>query len=395
LRKVVVIFARFGPYHLARLEGAGKVLERKGIETVGIEVAGTDDTYKWERISGGNHFRRVTLFESESYHKIPGRRIRSAVWQILDAKSPDAVALPGWVYKEALAGLDWCKRNRKIAILMSESSYHDTQRWWWREWRKSRIVRQFDAALVGGKTQKSYVIKLGVPSQRIYLGYDVVDNNYFKARAEEVRHREDDVRQALKLPRRFFLASSRFVKKKNLHWLIRAYAAYHKRAQKKNSVHEKISNIHETLCHLVLCGDGPMREELENLACQLRIEDYVHFPGFIQYPQLPAFYGLATVFMHASVSEQWGLVVNEAMASGLPVLVSEACGCAPDLVSNGVNGFTFDPRDCQEMADLMYTMAHGGVDLRAMGQQSAAMISKWSPELFGEALWLAASAQTP
>lgn len=392
MRKVVVIFARFGPYHLARLEGAGGVLARKGIETVGVEIAGTDDTYKWERVSGVNHFRRVTLFDSQIYGKIPRRRVRSAVSEVLDAEAPDVVALPGWFYEEALAGLNWCKRNGKFAILMSESSYHDVRRWWWREWWKSRILRQFDAALVGGTTQKSYVIKLGFPCQRIYLGYDVVDNDYFRTSVERAQRREDEVRHTLKLPKRFFLASSRFVKKKNLPNLIQAYAGYHKWVHKKRSENEEISNGHIKPWDLVLCGDGPMRKELEHLVCQLKIKDHVHLPGFIQYPQLPAFYGLATVFIHASTSEQWGLVVNEAMASGLPVLVSKTCGCAPDLVNNGLNGFTFDPENCDEMVDLMYKMAHGGVDLQAMGRQSAAMISKWSPERFGEALWLAASA---
>jgi 1,2-diacylglycerol 3-alpha-glucosyltransferase len=59
--------------------------------------------------------------------------------------------------------------------------------------------------------------------------------------------------------------------------------------------------------------------------------------------------GLASAFIQASTTEQWGLVVNEAMASGLPVLVSERCGCAPDLVKNGVNGYTFDPYDIKEI----------------------------------------------
>ena len=66
---------------------------------------------------------------------------------------------------------------------------------------------------------------------------------------------------------------------------------------------------------------------------------------------------IITAFVHASASEQWGLVVNEAMAAGLPVIVSERCGCAPDLVREGVNGLTFDPCDVAELAGLMERVA--------------------------------------
>jgi len=109
-------------------------------------------------------------------------------------------------------------------------------------------------------------------------------------------------------------------------------------------------------------------------------------PGFKQYDELPAWYGLAGAFVHASTTEQWGLVVNEAMASGLPVLVSERCGCAPDLVKDGVNGFIFDPYDVERLARLMYRLAHGDVDRDAMGRASQEIIADWGLERFADGL---------
>lgn len=91
-------------------------------------------------------------------------------------------------------------------------------------------------------------------------------------------------------------------------------------------------------------------------------------------------------FVHASTSEQWGLVVNEAMAAGLPVLVSNRCGCAADLVREGVNGFTFDPYDVEEMTRLMFRVAHGDVDRAALGQASREIIAEWGPERFAVGL---------
>ena len=113
----------------------------------------------------------------------------------------------------------------------------------------------------------------------------------------------------------------------------------------------------------------------------------VVLPGFRQYDELPAFYGLAGAFVHASTTEQWGLVVNEAMAAGLPVIVSGRCGCAPDLVRNGVNGFTFDPEDVEELAGLMQRMAAMRDGQRvAMARAGQRIIADWGPQRFADGL---------
>jgi glycosyltransferase involved in cell wall biosynthesis len=82
---------------------------------------------------------------------------------------------------------------------------------------------------------------------------------------------------------------------------------------------------------------------------------YVHLPAFKEYDELPIYYALAKAFVHASLIEQWGLVVNEAISSGLPVIVSKRCGCVPELVAD--NGFTFDPTDERELAARLFEMA--------------------------------------
>jgi glycosyltransferase involved in cell wall biosynthesis len=113
----------------------------------------------------------------------------------------------------------------------------------------------------------------------------------------------------------------------------------------------------------------------------------------MQYDTLPAYYGLASAFILPSVIEPWGLVVNEAMAAGLPVLVSERCGCAQDLVQRGRNGFTFDPCDIEDQASLMLRLSSMPETQRsAMGLASQEIISRWTPELFAQNLEKAAQA---
>jgi glycosyltransferase involved in cell wall biosynthesis len=105
-------------------------------------------------------------------------------------------------------------------------------------------------------------------------------------------------------------------------------------------------------------------------------------PGFKQYEELPAYYAHAGAFIHASTTEQWGLVVNEAMASGLPVLVSNRCGCAADLVKEGENGWTFDPTDEEKMVELMLKISEDETLRKEMGLRSREIIEEWGPDRF-------------
>jgi len=140
---------------------------------------------------------------------------------------------------------------------------------------------------------------------------------------------------------------------------------------------------------LVLLGDGPLRVTVNSQLSTLNLNEHVHLPGFEPYDELPAYYALANAFVHASTTEQWGLVVNEAIASALPVIVSSRCGCAPELV-NG-NGFTFDPTDEGELTDRLLEMATLSEEERKhLSDNSYRIAANFAPERFGEGLKRAA-----
>jgi glycosyltransferase involved in cell wall biosynthesis len=144
---------------------------------------------------------------------------------------------------------------------------------------------------------------------------------------------------------------------------------------------------------LVILGDGPLRERLEATRDKLGLNSHIHFPGFKQYDELPAYLGLAGAFIHASSTEQWGLVVNEAMASGLPVLVSNRCGCAPSLLKEGINGFAFDPADASEIAAAMLRMSTmPEAERLQFGRASESIVGDVGPEQFAIGLVSAAEA---
>jgi glycosyltransferase involved in cell wall biosynthesis len=140
--------------------------------------------------------------------------------------------------------------------------------------------------------------------------------------------------------------------------------------------------------HLVVVGSGPLQAELQRQAEELGTAALVHFVGQQGYDRLPVYYGLASAFIHASTTEPWGLVVNEAMASGLPVFASHRVTSAVDLVRD--NGWLFDPFHVRELALHMVKACSGQYDLSAMGDVSRERIKAWSPETFASRLWSSA-----
>jgi glycosyltransferase involved in cell wall biosynthesis len=366
---IAVLFARLWPYHVARL----RALSARH-EVVAVELSGENLNYAWDPVDldGLSHEQ---LFDG-NHRAVPAGRLRRWVGATLDTYAPDAVAVPGWWDPGALAALEWARRARVPAVLMSDSTALDAPRQWWREWPKRRVVALCEAALVAGTRQVEYLTRLGMPADRIWTGYDVVDNAHFAEGAEAARECGAALRERLDLPARYVLTCCRFVEKKNLGRLLRGYAAYRRRADRPRA--------------LVLVGDGPRRDALTAQVETLGLEDDVVFPGFRQYDELPPYYGLADAFVLPSTHEQWGLVVNEAMAAGLPVLVSDRCGCAPDLVVEGETGFTFDPYVPEAIAEALGRLPADGTALEKMGRASREHIRDWTPQTFARNLGAAA-----
>ncbi len=366
---VAVFFHRFGPYHRARLEGAGEKLE-----VTGIEVSGHTSEYDWDAVEEGASFRRVCLFPDRYSEDVSVSELTNAIRGALSDISPDVVAVHGWSTRSALAATQVCKRRHIPTIVMSESAAHDAERSWIRERVKRRVVGLHQSALVGGTPHAAYLQGLGMSERQIFKGYDAVENEYFAKGAEAARRDDESVRAEYGLPERYVLASARFRPKKNLSGLLEAYTLYRKQTAGEGAL------------DLVILGDGPLREEVEAARAEHGLEDSVHLPGFKQYEDLPAYYGLAEFFVHASTTEQWGLVVNEAMAAGLPVLVSGRCGCAQDLVTDGENGWTFHPEDAAELAELLARMTRAARKEDGMGRASRLIIEEWGPSAFAEGL---------
>ncbi len=373
-QRIVVLFDNLGPYHIARLKACAQ-----SFSLLAIEHRSASKDYAWDPATGVP-FERMTL-EGAPNHGTSG--VRDRLEHALSSFRPAAIAVPGWASWLAITAIRWAARAEIPVIVMSDSQEIDFQRVAWKEGVKKRVLRFCDAALVAGQPHREYMVKLGMPREAISLSYDVVDNEYFATESGSARERPEEWRGQLNLPDRYFLCTARFIPKKNLPRLLRAYRRYLELAE--------TTSPGQRTWALVILGDGAQRAEIEAAIRELDLVGQVHLPGFRQIDEMPAFYGLASVFILPSTTEQWGLVVNEAMAAGLPVLVSSRCGCAKDLVQEGENGFTFDPWDVEGLSQLMMRIASDEFDRDAMGRASREIIARWSPETFAQGLLRAAS----
>lgn len=374
--RVAILTAQIGYYHDARY----RALLDCGLEFSVLAVwnyadfseflSSSPEQYPVERLYAG----------AEEYQRAcTERRVWDDVEAWLTKYDPDIVALPGWATPECFAAMAWARRSARRILMMSASQKEDAQRQTWREAMKARVVGLSDAALVGGTPHQEYISALGIPPQRVFKGYDAVDNSYFETGADRARETADKVRKEHGLPDRYLLASGRFIPKKNLIRLVEAYAIA---LQKTRGIQD-----------LVIIGDGQERASIEDAIEAAGIMGRVHLPGFKTYEELPGYYGLSDGFVHVSTSEQWGLVINEAAASGVPLVASSACGATGEILVEGENGCVVDAKDTGSIADaLIWLMSLSNSERDAAGRAARESARQWSPERFAKGFLAACDA---
>jgi glycosyltransferase involved in cell wall biosynthesis len=330
----------------------------------GIEIAGFESDYGWQfNPPAGNRFVHHTLFPGEDFHRIPYRRLRSSLWQYLDRVSPDVIVLPGWT-RPGLAGLAWAVKRGIPRVLMSDSQKTDRRQTFIRTRMKRLLVRRFQAAFAAGAPHVRWLEELGLPPGKCQTGCDVVDNGHFRAAAD---FRRTVATMSYEAP--VLLSCLRLIPRKNVTGILECLA------------------LRSPRWHWRIAGDGPQREEIEQRVHELGLTNRVELAGRVQYAELPAFYRSGDVYIQPSTTEQWGLAVNEAMASGLPVLVANRCGCHEDLVQEGINGFTFDPLDQAGIAAALERMWERHDMWSAMGVASQTIIAEWDLRRFASGFW--------
>jgi glycosyltransferase involved in cell wall biosynthesis len=297
--------------------------------------------------------------------------INRGVHSVLNRIKPDVVLCGGYNYLASWQAARWAKDHRAPLLLWSESTAFDLRRGYpFVEFIKTRFLNLCTAFVVSGKSSANYLVDLGMAEEKIFTAPDAVDVALFSRAAEATRQGGIPDRSG-RLPSRYFLYVGRLVEEKGVFDLLEAYA--------------RLDPGLRSQIGLVFAGDGAEHEALVERASKIA-PGTIQFLGFVHREQLPELYALADGFVFPTHSDPWGLVVNEAMACALPIIVTGVAGCALDLVQDGWNGFVVPPRDPSGLAAAMARLA-GDFGLRAeMATNSRKRIEAYSPAAWAEGM---------
>jgi glycosyltransferase involved in cell wall biosynthesis len=315
-----------------------------------------------------------------SYEVLPSWRLRTGKSNLLlnwgfrsclKKFAPDAIICGGYNYYASWEALSWARRHKAELILWSESNRNDArEERRWVESLKARFLARCDRFVVPGRAAGEYLRALGT-TQEIVVAPNAVDNEWFRTQAETIHVRQTEFREKLGLPQRFVLFAGRLVREKGVFDLLDAYATL------EGDIRSQVG--------LVFAGDGICRAELEQRA-QGMSPGAICFPGFAQREVLAGLYALAEALILPTHSDPWGLVVNEAMACGLPIIVTSVAGCTADLVEDGWNGFVVPLRDPEGLSVALGSVLRNTELRHQMSARSLERIRKYSPKACAEGL---------
>ena len=296
--------------------------------------------------------------------------LNRGVGPALTRACPDVILCGGYNYVASWQALDWARGRGIPFFLWSESNLQDMRPGRaWIELLKHDFLRACTGFVVPGRAAREYLLTLGIGENRLYTAMNAVDNHFFSTAADSARRNASQLRVELDLPQRYFLFVGRLVLEKGVFELLSAYATLDEGLRQQIGV--------------VFAGDGPCRPHLEKEASSIS-KDRVRFVGFAQREQLAAYYGLAEMLILPTYSDTWGLVVNEAMACGLPVILSSAAGCGPDLVTENWNGMIVPPKSVPPLASAMHDLASHPETSARMGMNSTERIAQYSPQRWAQ-----------
>lgn len=240
----------------------------------------------------------------------------------------------------------------------------------WKRGIRSIILRIFflriPAFMVTGTLARQHLLHYGVPPEKIFWFPYSVDTEHFVNQCLPFRNQRKELRSGLGIDpnSKIILGVLKFIPREGVFDLLKAHAL--------------LAGTHPELT-LMLVGDGEQRESLENFVRERQVPRVV-FSGYLPYSHLPKYYAVADVFVHPGIREPWGVSVNEAMACGLPVIVSDLVGSAADLVREGENGHVYRGGDVGDLCRVLKKFLEHPDPQERMGNQSLKIIREWDYE---------------
>lgn len=279
---------------------------------------------------------------------------------------PDVVISCGWDSVAAYSAYIYCRKYRKKFILWSGSTIHESS---WRRTVSKPIVkfliRNSDSYIAYGTRAKEYLMTLGAKGERIFMGWNTVDNSFFEENSRLTHEEKESLKDKSGIETRYVvLYVGQLIERKGVHDLIGAFSKLKK----------EVNDV-----TLLMVGTGMEEDALKKRCIHENIRDVV-FTGFVNYYELPKYFGISDLFVLPSHEEVWGLVINEALACGLPVITTDKVGASADLVTEGMNGFVVKDSNSNELYSAMGKLIQDSSLMHEMACSSKKIIKNYDIE---------------
>ncbi|MBU3956518.1 glycosyltransferase family 4 protein [bacterium] len=288
------------------------------------------------------------------------------LWRALKKYKPDAICVIGYHHMAAWESLLYGKLNNTKIILWGGSHLlSGFIKNFLTELYKKIIVPKFDSYVTYGTSAREQLAHYGAQYKKIVVGCNTVDIEWFMAKSRQISEvKRKDFKERFSAKNVLYVGD--FMSRKGVFNLIKAF--------------EKLNNKN---VGLILVGDGPEKSKYLEYINSHKICN-IFFEGFIHKENIIKYYKIADIFVLPSFNEVWGLVVNEAMACGLPILSSVFAGATRDIVKDGVNGYSFDPNNIDELTVKLRDLLTDDKKRIEMGQKSIEIIKYKTPAFYAE-----------
>lgn len=359
--RIVALHTDFRIYWPSRLAALNIALNSRGDTLDIIEIAGDGSPYAFSQKSTNSDLNWHILFPERKPEDLSGSEIKTKLFLLLKEIQPDVIIAGAIAFASGALAVAWGQKTGCRVIAFDDTKINAAPRNKVIEFVKKSVYNGVDAMLYPAmdwvKTGQYWNFK----PEELFFGLDVVDNDFW-AKPMDLSYPEWGD---------FFVAVGRQIPKKNYLTIVQAYCKY-------------ANHIEKDPFKLVLIGNGPEHDSIANYVKKSNHRDTIILLPFLSQNELPCIYQHAKALCCASdCNETWGLVINEAMAGGCPIIASTQCGATNTLVHNGINGFTFSFEDSDLLSEHMRSIHnHTPEEHLSMKFASKSIISEWGLNRF-------------
>lgn len=322
--KVLILHNDFRVYWKGRLTFLNQFLKSQDIDLYAIELFGKGSPYAFDTYDNKENWW-ACLFPDNSVDDLSKKSIRKAIVSKLDEINPDIVIGGSIVFFAGALGIRWAKNNNKKFIMFDDAKPSQVKRNFLVQRVKNLITNEIDGLWLPSKEYEKEYSNIKLKRSLVFHGYNCIDNALFKYKNSQ------------KMDYTTIICVARLVPIKNINNLLKAWQI----VEQENETYK-----------LIIIGDGPEYGTLNELSLNLNLKRMV-FLGALKNEDIPTYFYNSDAFVLPSLSESWGLVVNEAMAASLPILLSNKINASECLLKPGINGFAFEPLNVDDIANAL------------------------------------------